>query len=254
MEERRRQALEEYKKNKDAKRRLVTNTLHHSLRQGAEVNSSPDRLFHSAPAGGRETTPQYTPTRPAKKSSLEKKNTAKTYAEVTTTNVEKEGVDKKSRPEPVNPERDNMQKKVVAELATSLVNKKPQQQQKRVAAPTVGTANAGGGGVGGGKEKVMRSGSVGNNLAGPTSAMGGTQTSQGVGSKFQHIPTVDSEWTEFTGVTPKGSQIVGSTSVANGGGPVAGSTTGGGYSSVSGTSANSTTRVDITEFDPIHKS
>ena len=120
MEERRRQALEEYKKNKDAKRRLVTNTLHHSLRQGAEVNSSPDRLFHSAPAGGRETTPQYTPTRPAKKSSLEKKNTAKTYAEVTTTNVEKEGVDKKSRPEPVNPERDNMQKKVVAELAPAL--------------------------------------------------------------------------------------------------------------------------------------
>eukprot|EP00731_Ephydatia_muelleri_P002728 Em0001g2728a len=216
LEERRRQALEEYKKNKDAKRRLVTNTLHHSLRQGAEVNSSPDRLFHSAPAGGRETTPQYTPTRPAKKSSLEKKNTAKTYAEVTTTNVEKEGVDKKSRPEPVNPERDNMQKKVVAELATSLVNRKPQQQQKRVAAPTVGTANAGGGGVGGGKEKVMRSGSVGNNLAGPTSAMGGTQTSQG---------------------------IVESTSVAKGCGPVAGSTTGGGgggYSSVSGTSANST--------------
>ena len=166
-------------------------------------------------------------------------------------------MDKKSRPEPVNPERDNMQKKVVAELATSLVNRKPQQQQKRVAAPTVGTANAGGGGVGGGKEKVMRAGSVGNNLAGPTSAMGGTQTSQGVGSKFQHIPTVESEWTEFTGVTPKGSQIVGSTSVANGGGPVAGSTTGGGgggYSSVSGTSANSTTRVDITEFDPIHKS
>ena len=159
-------------------------------------------------------------------------------------------MDKKSRPEPVNPERDNMQKKVVAELATSLVNRKPQQQQKRVAAPTVGTANAGGGGVGGGKE-VMRSGSVGNNLAGPTSAMGGTQTSQGVGSKFQHIPTVDSEWTEFTGVTPKSSQIVGSTSVANGGGPVAGSTTGGGgggYSSVSGTSANSTTRVS----DPIH--
>ena len=94
------------------------------------------------------------------------------YAEVTTTNVVKEGVDKKSRPEPVNPERDNMQKKVVAELATSLVNRKPQQQQKRVAAPTVGTANAGGGGVGGGKEKVMRSGSVGNNLAGPTSATG----------------------------------------------------------------------------------
>ena len=124
LEERRRQALEEYKKNKDAKRRLVTNTLHHSLRQGAEVNSSPDRLFHSAPGGGRETTPQYTPTRPAKKSSLEKKNTAKTYAEVTTTNVEK----------------------VVAELATSLVNRKPQQQQKMVAAPTVGTANAGGGG------------------------------------------------------------------------------------------------------------
>ena len=241
--------LEEYKKNKDAKRRLVTNTLHHSLRQGAEVNSSSDRLFHSDPGGGRETTPQYMPTRPAKKSSLET-NTAKTYAEVTTTNVEKEGVDKKSRPEPVNPERDNMQKKVVAELATSLVNRKPQQQQKRVGAPTVGTANAGGGGVGGGKERVMRSGSVGNNLAGPTSAMGGTQTSQGVGSKFQHIPTVDSEWTEFTGVTPKGSQIVGSTSVANGGGPVAGSTTGGGYSSVSGTSANSTTRVDITEFDP----
>ena len=78
-----------------------------------------------------------------------------------------------------------------------------------------------------------------------------TQTSQGVGSKFH------SEWTEITGVTPKGSQIVGSTFVANGGGPVAGSTTGGGgggYSSVSGTSANSTTRVDITEFDPIHKS
>ena len=113
-------------KNKDAKRRLVTNTLHHSLRQGAEVNSSSDRLFHSTPGGGRETTPQYMPTRPAKKSSLEKKNTAKTYAKVTTTNVEKEGVDKKSRPEPVNPERDNMQKKVVAELATSLVNRKPQ--------------------------------------------------------------------------------------------------------------------------------
>ena len=115
----------------------------------------------------------------------------------------------------------------------------------------MGTANAGGGGAGGGKERVMRAGSVGNNLAGPTSAMGGTQ------SKFQHIPTVVSEWTEFTGVTPKGSQIVGSTSVANGGGPVAGSSTGGGgggYSSVSGTSANSTTRVDITEFDPIHKS
>eukprot|EP00731_Ephydatia_muelleri_P036976 Em0368g4a len=202
LEERRRQALEEYMKNKDAKRRLVTNTLHHSLRQGAEVNSSSDRLFHSTPGGGRETTPQYMPTRPAKKSSLEKKNTAKTYAEVTTTNVEKE-------------------------------------------------ANAGGGGAGGGKERVMRAGSVGNNLAGPTSAMGGTQ------SKFQHIPTVVSEWTEFTGVTPKGSQIVGSTSVANGGSPVAGSSTGGGgggYSSVSGTSANSTTRVDITEFDPIHKS
>ena len=54
----------------------------------------------------------------------------------------------------------------------------------------------------------MRAGSVGNNLAGPASAMGWTQTSQGVGSKFQHIPTVESEWTEFTGVTPKGSQIV----------------------------------------------
>ena len=257
MEERRHQALEEYKKNKDTKRRLGNNALHLSLRQGEEVNSSPDRLFSSAPGGDRETPPQYTPTRPAKKSSLEMKNTSKTYAEVTTTCVEKEGVDKKSRPEPVNPERDNMQKKVVAELATSLVNRKPQQQQqqqKRITAPVVGTANAGGGG----KEKMLRSGSVGNNLAGAISVMGGTQTSQGVSSKLQRINTGDSsEWTEFTGVTPKGSQIVGSTTVANGGGPAAGNTSGGGgggYSSVSVTSANSTTRVDITEFDPIHKS
>ena len=68
---------------------------------------------------------------------------AKMNAKVMTTNEEKEGVDKKSRPEPVNPERDNMLKKVVAELATSLVNRKPQRQQKRVTAPTVGTANAG---------------------------------------------------------------------------------------------------------------
>ena len=60
---------------------------------------------------------------------------AKMYAEVMTTSVEKEGVDKKSHPEPVNPERDK--------LATSLVNRKPQRQQKRVTAPTVGAANAG---------------------------------------------------------------------------------------------------------------
>ena len=51
--------------------------------------------------GGRETPP-------AKKRSLEKKNMSKTYAKMMTTSVEKEGVDKKSCPESVNPERENM--------------------------------------------------------------------------------------------------------------------------------------------------
>ena len=147
-----------YKKNKDTKRRLGSNALHLSLRQNMEVNSSSNRLFHSAPGGDKETPPQYTPTRPAKKSSMDKKNTSKMYAEVTTTCVEKKGVDKTSRQELVNLKRDNRQKKVVAELATSLINRKPQQQQqqqKRVTALVMGTVNAGGG-MGGGTEKVMR--------------------------------------------------------------------------------------------------
>ena len=49
--------------------------------------------------------------------------------------------------------------------------------------------------------------------------------------------------------------IVGITSVANGGGPVAGALQEGGEEgTISGTSANNTTRVNITVFDPIHKS
>ena len=165
-------------------------------------------------------------------------------------------MDKRSRPEPVNPERDNMQKKVVAELTTSLVNRKPQQQppqQKRVTAPAVGTTIAGGIGA---KERMMRSGSVGTNLGTSASAIGGTQTSQVVGGKFQRTPMVDSDWTEFTGVTPKGSQIVGSTTVANGNGPMAGNTAGslggggGGYSSVSGTSTTNPTRVTSLSLIP----
>ena len=64
---------------------------------------------------------------------------------------------------------------------------------------------------------------VGNNLAGITSTMGGTQTSREVGCKFQHKNlTVDSEWTEDTTVTPKGIQIVGSTTSGSVGNNVAG--------------------------------
>ena len=165
------------------KKQLNTATPHLSLQQSVKVDSSRETQV-SAP----------------KKSSLKKQ--AKTYDVVTTTSVEKEGVDKKSRLDPVNLVRDNMQKKVVAELATSLVNRKPQQTGFTV--PTVGTADAGGG-VGGGKDSMLRSGSVGN-VAGLNSAMGRIQTSNNVRSKFKRIPKVNSDSTEFTGATPKGSR------------------------------------------------
>ena len=247
--ERRRQALDEYKKKKDAKRHLAGNSRLSSQQYGGEGSSS-SRLFNSLP-GGRGSNPQaHTPTRPAKKSSLEKRNTVKTYAEATTSSAE----EKKPRADVVaNSERDSMQRKVVAELATGLVN--PKAQQKRTTPPLVNQASASAVGA---KERLLRSGSVGANV----SLLGGAQTSssssssQGVGSMYKahRMTAVDSEWTEFTGVTPKGSHIVGSSAVTNGGPATVSSGAGGGGGGGYGGGTMNSTRVDITEFDPIHKS
>ena len=259
LEKKHHQALEDYKREKKvAKSHVASNALHLSLQQGGggEGHLSSDRLFHSAPvpSGSKDGLQhQHTPTRPAKKSSLEKRSTVKTYAEATTSvTVEKDAADKKSRAEPANPERDSMQKKVVAELATGLVSSKP--QQKRV--PATGPTPAAAGTAGVTKDRIIRSGSVGTNVGLSGSTLGGIQPSQGASKVHQRLTTIDSEWTEFTGVTPKGSQVVGSSSaVTNGSGPKTGTTAvGGGGGGFSNSSIANSTSVDITEFDPIHKS
>ena len=198
LEERHCQALEGCKQDESTKRQLNTTTPHLSVQQSVEVDSSQDRLFRSAPKVGCKTIPQY-PTRPAKKSSL--KNKAKTYDVVTTTSVEKEGVDKKSRLDPVKPRERQHAEESGGRASHQPCHRKPQQTGFTV--PTVGTANAGGG-MSGEKDSMMRSGSVGNNVSSLNSAMGGIQTSNDVRSKFQRIPTVNSDSTEFTRATPKG--------------------------------------------------